>query len=452
LEVSEYLRFPLHSHNFHLLYASALLFSSEAATHLLHALSGGLVAAGMILFCRQFLSLATGILAALMYLATAGTLFNTAYVDLAVTMFAFFSFFSFALWQRHGDQAFLLAAAFLLAMAIGTKYQALSQLPGFALALLLALAIRWKSGGSGSSFAQRVALWPALRAITVFVVFGGYWYARNWWISGDPLHPMGADFFGYWLWDAEDLAGQRGDIVRHRHHVPFELLPALLFVVFPRVRKPEELTLVAVALAGLATWYLTSGYERYLLATYPFLAILSAHVVVTAAARLLPGRAREALQSAGGANGRKALRILGFALFAAAMIRSAAHDWDRACFTYACVDRVHAQHLASFAASRAVPGFWQLKLYQYGLENERYYLGERVPGDFFGPYRYRPILRSRGDAGMVRQELQRMGLDSILINRRRPYFKELGADGSLASEFDKLYEDDNVALYRIAVQ
>ena len=34
------------------------------------------------------------------------------------------------------------------------------------------------------------------------------------------------------------------------------------------------------ALAGLAAWYLSSRYDRYLLPTYPFLAMLSAAVIV----------------------------------------------------------------------------------------------------------------------------------------------------------------------------
>lgn len=54
LVVSEHLRFPLHSHNFHLLYAAALMFSSEAATHLLHAFCGILTAAGIVIYCREF--------------------------------------------------------------------------------------------------------------------------------------------------------------------------------------------------------------------------------------------------------------------------------------------------------------------------------------------------------------------------------------------------------------
>jgi len=335
-------------------------------------------------------------------------------------------------------------------MAVGTKYQALSQLPGFALALALALLMNRRTQPASTSTTPGSALWPAGRAVAVFVVFGCCWYVRNAYISGDPLHPMGADVFGYWLWDAGDLAGQRADVARFRHHLPIELIPALLFPVLWRRHKPEQLSLAVVGLVGLATWYLTSRYDRYLLATYPFLALMSAAVVLNLGSRLLPARARSALRTVGGGNGPKALRILAFALFASLLIRSVANSWETVCFTRECVDRVHALRLASFAATREVPGFGQLKLYQYGLENERYILGDHVVGDWFGPYRYRRIIEASGDAVAVRQELRRMGLDSILVNRRRAPFNKLGANGSLAPVFEKLYEDDNVALYRIA--
>ena len=52
----------------------------------------------------------------------------------------------------------LLLAAFLLAMAAGTKYQALAQLPGFALAFIFACRRHW--------------LRPAAKAAAVFLLFG----------------------------------------------------------------------------------------------------------------------------------------------------------------------------------------------------------------------------------------------------------------------------------------
>ena len=42
-------------------------------------------------------------------------------------------------------------------------------------------------------------------------VLGGGWYARSFWISGDPISPAGGPWFGYFLWNADDLAGQAAE-------------------------------------------------------------------------------------------------------------------------------------------------------------------------------------------------------------------------------------------------
>jgi len=47
------------------------------------------------------------------------------------------------------------------------------------------------------------------RALLVYggtaLIFGSWWYIRAWVVSGDPIHPLGGNIFGYFLWDARDL-------------------------------------------------------------------------------------------------------------------------------------------------------------------------------------------------------------------------------------------------------
>jgi hypothetical protein len=435
LVVSEDLRFPLHSHNYQLLYAAALLFAHEPAAHLLHALSGALVAAGMFAFARHHFTRSAAILSVIMYFSFAGRLFDAAYVDLGLTLFVFFAFYSFTLWQQTRNDGFLLLAAFLLAIAAGTKYQALAQLPAFALALILAGHRNW--------------LRPAAKAAAVFLLFGSWWYLRNWLVSGDPFHPLGAELFGYWLWDEADLAGQVADIGRFRDHLPPELIPALGFLALRRRRDPVLRSLLVLALAGLAAWYLSSRYDRYLLPTYPFLAMLSAAVLVTAFNGLAAHRFFRALASGTRGRATRILRLTALALLTAVLVRTIGNKWDEICFTYACVDRVHAQHFASPAAARAVPGFANLKLFQLGLENEIYLMGDDTAGDWFGPYRYRDVLELAGDAGALRGHLMRLRRDSLLINRERPPFSDFSQQFAPSSGFEKLYEDQRVTLYRL---
>jgi hypothetical protein len=434
LVVSENLRFPLHSHHYQLLYAAALMFAHEPATHLLHALAGGMVAAGMFAFARYHFGQAAAILAVIMFLSFGGNLFDAAYADLGVAMFVFYAFYSFTLWQRSGANGFLLLAAFLLAMAAGTKYQALAQLPAFALVLLVA--------------ARRAWLRPAVQAGLLFLLFGCWWYLRNWLISGDPVHPLGAEWFGYWLWDAQDLAGQYADIDRFRDHLPIELVPALGFLALRQRRDPAITSLLIVALAGLAAWYLSSRYDRYLLPTYPFLAMLSAQVIVVVGRRLGSGRLAGSLGKMKHGRGGVILRASALALVVAVLVRTVGAKWDEICFTRACVDRVHAQRLATPAVARAVAGFADLKLYQLGLEDELFVMGENAAGDWFGPYRYREVLALENDAVALRRHLRELGRDSLLVSRERAPFDEFSRNFSYRPAFEKVYEDPRVTLYR----
>jgi hypothetical protein len=431
LVVSERLRFPLHSHNIQLVWAAALLFSSEAATHLINAFCAALVTTGIYIYARDSFGRATGILAALLYLYFCRSLLDTAYVDLALSLFVFSSFLALAQWQSSRRDGYLFVSAFLLAMAVGIKYQGLLQLPAFGLALIIA---------------SRGAVTPLAKAVALFLVFGSWWYVRNWLISGDPVHPVGAPWFGYWLWDEADLAGQYADFERFRHHLPLALLPALAFAVLPGKRTAREVTLLVLGLAGLAAWYLTSRYDRYLIPSIPFLAILSSEVIVQAAGRMGSGRIGRSLRSMAG---RRVFHYAGLALLVLAAGLTVRKQWSETCFTEACIDRVYSAELLSYPVADNVPGLGQLKLYQFGLENELYTLPDGTAGDWFGPYRYRDIYERLGDPPALGEHLQRLDRDSILVNRAQDYFGRFPDSAELSEYFEVLYEDERVSLYRL---
>lgn len=429
LTVSEQLRYPLQPHNLHLLYAAGMIFGSEAATHLLHAACGALVTLGIFVYARANGDWLTGLLAAAIFLAAAGRLLDNAYVDLGASLFLFSAFLALTLWQRGGDAGFLLIAAMLLAFAVGTRYQALILTPGFVLAVILA----------------RPPAKLALQALLLCAVLASGWYLRNLWIAGDPLHPLGGPVFGYWLWDAADLAEQHADLARHRDHLPWYLLPALAAPLLASRRQPAQRSLLVLALTGLALWYLTSSYPRYLLPVYPFLALASAQVIRAALARLPAGWQ----ESARGLTRSKWVGLAGLLLLLAVLVPSIAHDRNKICFSRDCVERVWARRLLSPAARAALPDFDELHLYQFGLEQERYLLGRNVVGDWFGPYRYRALFDLQDDLPALRRHLESLGVDSLLINRRREPFAGVGEKWSQSQEFETLYADDGVLLLRL---
>ena len=434
LTVFENLRYPLNAWNLHLVWSGALMFGSEAAPHLVNACLAVLVTLGIYRFGRNVSGNASGIIAALIFLYFARDLANTAYVGLALTACIFFAFQALVSWHRTRREGYLLLAAFLLAMAAGVKYHGLLYLPVFALALAC-------MGGGWRSF-FKVGL--------VLALFGSWWYLRNAWITGDPLHPFGGGVFGYWAWNADDLAAQHADVARYGHHLPLVLAPALAFVLLAGRRRPEDMALMLMAYGGLALWYVTSRYDRYLMATIPFLAILSARVLVAGAQRLsarmwTAGRPR-------GENERwsRSLETTAFAFVLLVGVAVGFREWEKACFSEACVERVYARELLSWPAVRSVSGFEDLMLYQFGLENEFYVLGNNAAGDWFGPYRYARIKATSGDPVALRDVLLDLGRDSILVNRVRAGFDGIPQTEALAGEFEALYEDGRVSLYRIA--
>jgi hypothetical protein len=432
LTVAEYLRFPLHSHNYQLLYAAALMFSAEAGAHLIHAFSGALVALGTWYFGRTFFSPLSGVVAALLYLSFAGDMLDTAYVDLGLGLFLFYSFFSFAWWLKGRNDGFLYLSAFLLAIAAGIKYQALPVLPAFAVMLLLAT----RSPRRLLGFAAIIAL------------FGTWWYIRNLLISGDPFHPFGGRLFGYWIWDSFDLEGVKEHFSRINDPLPAYLWPAMLSILFLRRERAVINATVFYGLFGLAFWWFTTHYERYLIPVFPFLALLSAHTVIEAVkyglARIRP---RRAVAPTGDKTDLRYRFLPALGLVLLVMVMSYRESGD-ACFSEACIERELTARTATYRLWEEVPGFGGLSLYQHGFEDEIYYLG-RPLGDWRGRYRYQAIFNLNKDAALLREYLLQLGRDGILVNRKRAPFYAVLDDPALPEYFETLYENEQLVLLKV---
>lgn len=428
LVVSEYLRYPLHAHNFHLLYASALLYSNEAATHQLHALSGLLVATGIVLYARCTMGMAVAVIAGALYLHLTSSYYHGAYVDLGLGLFVFSAFISLAAWQLHGRTGYLYVSAFMLGMAIGVKYQGLVQLLPFAVAL-------WIDKRSPS-------LWAGLGATVI--VFGSWWYLRNLLISGDPVHPMGAPLFGYWLWNEADLAAQNSNVAGYKHHLPAVLWPAFGAVFFMRGAGAQYRNLVILAGAGLLAWYLSSRYGRYLVPTLPFLAILSGHVIVQAWRKWAPAQWKAANTARYVPVALGALMPVLLAVVLAADVKNA---WGEICFTSECIDAVHSREHLTYGVRNSYPGFDELSLYQLGLEGEMYTLGKPLFGDWFGKYRYDHVLSLKGGGAETAAYLRSIGANSLLVTRKRAPFDKYLERQKLEPAMERVYEDENVVLF-----
>jgi hypothetical protein len=209
LMVDPWLRYPLGPYNLDLLYAAALIVGSDVLPHLLHGLTGALTALLTLGVASRFMDGRIGAIAAILVLYTTRWGWSNAYVDLGLMLFWSAAFAALALRHAQGDERFSLMAAFFAGVAVGIKYQGLFYLPVF---VLLALAVERRPAA-------------VARAAIVFISVGSYWYLRNFWISGDPIHPIGGRLFGFWLWNPDDLAGQYGDLDRVRGWHDWVFLP-----------------------------------------------------------------------------------------------------------------------------------------------------------------------------------------------------------------------------------
>lgn len=162
---------------------------------------------------------------------------------------------------RAPDLRWVVLAGFFAGLALGTKY-------------------------FGAVFAAIVGLWLLLatrhvRSVLLFglsaALVGGGWYLRAYLISGDPVHPAGGGVFGYFLWNASDLAAQH--LEQARHGVPKQLanmplafreagirvlLLAPLALVFWRRMSSGGRFMLALCLSYFVFWFYVTQVDRYI--------------------------------------------------------------------------------------------------------------------------------------------------------------------------------------------
>jgi len=433
LVVNPYLRYPLHAYNYNLLYAVALIFHNDVLPHLIHAVSGWLVAFGILQLCRvYFKGSVIGLFAAIIYLSEVKVLFSLGYVDLGLGLFVFYAFYCLIIWYDKSQDGFLYLAVFFISLAIGTKYIGLWYLLVFGV-IVLAKARRFR---------------PIINATGIFLAFGTYWYIHNYLISGDPVHPLGGEYFGYWLWDRHDLEGQYQDLASRAERLPRILAFGLVSVLFLPWSSTAYRILCFSAYTTFLIWWNASHQMRYLIPAFPFLAILAAYSLYRCGAWLTPPRwlqtVRQWLQ-------RLPVRVVLKALLLAVVVKSSLESsqepWSNIQTTEQ--DRHHflAKRLEAYEILQLVASQPDVKIYQLGFENHIYYSANPIIGDWFGPGRYSDLLPIAGDTVALRQHLRQLGVNSLLINKDRRPFSNLHFDAHFRDHFDLLAENETAVLY-----
>ena len=295
-----YLTYPLHTLNLNLFYSLALLICNDLTfLQTTHAFFATLSALAIYMFCnstglKPFISLT----ALFLFQALPVVHYSRfgANVDLACVFFILITIFAFYVWSIYKYQWLLIIASICLGMAVGTKYIMCAFIFPAGISLLII------SKNRKTDFCM---------AATWIFIFGSWWYLRNFFISGNPVHPLATNIFGLYNWDASDVFQQFSSVTQERIprtlvglvFMPYyafkdnilrdqgaALIISILFVSTPflfLVNSKLKILLV-FAWSDLIFWFLSAHDVRFLMPIMPLVLIYAGFVLDAIFTALLP--------------------------------------------------------------------------------------------------------------------------------------------------------------------
>jgi hypothetical protein len=386
--LDEFSRFPLFPQNMELLFSAGLMFGGVVLAQSISTVTLFIISLGLIGAAEHFAeSPVPGYLAVIILLSIQATAtgLGLAYIDNGFALFCFAGALASALAISNGGVSWewILLSGALVGIAAGCK---LFGLIFAAILFISTLVIR-------PSFKQIYFLIGA-------VVFGAWWYARSFALSGDPFWPAGGPIFGFYIWDAGDLAFQKAELASHGvikavRYMPSGLrsahllwwLPAFLPLFLFFRRKAAVALLYLVLVIFYTFWFFTTQIDRYLAPVFGVASLLSAMVVfrfilqpaMVRVERLLKwrlGRRIEAWASC-------AVIATGLVI-AAAIASSNIRNWDE-------TEHSRPGEVLFREARIAAPKYGST-LAQLGFENAIFFFDGTVIGDWVGPGRYRQMI------------------------------------------------------------
>ena len=444
LPLDEFVRFPLFPQNMELTFALAFVLRPGDAllAQGFAALPAFVVALGLVGAARWLRgSWFVGVGAAILYLSIPITekMLGYAYIDAGLGLFCFAAMLGAAMFGGGGSLGVYLCLGVLAGTACGCKVYGL-----VASAIVFALLLAGRARPAAlAGFAGATAL------------FGIGWYARSYAISGDPISPAGGPWFGYFLWDAADLAGQRDELATHGvGHALWKLPEAIikaganwllpgLAAPFGAHRERRTIVMLWAAFVSYALfWFFVSQVDRYLAPVHALGALLAVILVYDVVVGLAGRFAPQALALAR----RPAIATVASALLLVGMlerpVERALHvvqKWDR--------NLAGRQGYGLMQAANAARPEFGARLVQFRLEGARYFYSGVMIGDWFGPARYRQMLNPGNGklipAPEMRKLLERFDARLLALDLEGVQFDAADYD----REFDMLArEGDEVLL------
>lgn len=195
------LRFPVFPQANEMLFAMALLFAPDIATHLVQWLLTALTAALIWSWAREAWGRpAAGLLAAAIFLGNplVAHLASSAYVEAGLTLFVTAALYALRRWRHTGERRWLAASAFFAATAADVKYLGIFFVGVLGAAVLLGRR-------PDPVFRSRCA--AALLYGGIALATLAPWYGRIWATTGNPLFPFFPHAFGTTAWSPQRFQG-----------------------------------------------------------------------------------------------------------------------------------------------------------------------------------------------------------------------------------------------------
>lgn len=177
------------SANMSMLYLLGLLINGEVLANLINFLFSVLVVLLIFTFCKRFLTVKIGLLAATVYYAmpVVNLTSSSLMVDQGTTFFLLLSLYAFYEWFILEDKRFFIISAIFYGFTLGCKYTLLIFAPLFLFFIVL------------KTHKQRVHLIKSLNFIAVFSVMSfiifAPWLVKNLFFTGNPFYPFLGRFF-----------------------------------------------------------------------------------------------------------------------------------------------------------------------------------------------------------------------------------------------------------------
>ena len=182
----------------HMLYTLGMGLRQDTLPALINYLEGLALVVSVLLFCRKYLSLQIGLLAALLLYTMPQLTYMTGsgIVESGLTLFTFLAFWAFYEWLRNREIRWLVIIGMFVGFAIGTKYYGLISFVAFGSVLGLHLIL-----------SHGIAIRELVKTLVIFcaisAIIGSPWYIRNAVNTGNPVYPALYGVFGGRDWSPE---------------------------------------------------------------------------------------------------------------------------------------------------------------------------------------------------------------------------------------------------------